>query len=167
MANASSIIGDPKATKAALISAIRQLGPTDEPATFWAAIANSAAYSRDHRRRAVFQLLRRHLPPGANLGELARLLEGPEWLDEDDITVVGGLAGKIPVSWAPGDTVVVVSVLPHASQPNWAVYLRVAGNVDASTVGVLLRTGTAAPEIKQKEILEVGFSPGANSSAGD
>jgi hypothetical protein len=168
MADVSAIIANPRTKKAALVKAIQQLGPLDQPAAFWSAIANSADYNADHRRRAVFELVRRHVLPGTTLGELARLLDTPTWLDDDDIAVVTVLGGKIPVSWTFDDTVLVLSV--HPGQPTdddqpWAIYLRVEGQIDEASARAVLRGAPAPAAVPQAEILEVGFLPADPSRA--
>ena len=125
-------------------------------------IAGSEADSPDRRRRAVVELFRRQVQPGMTLADLARVLGDAAWLRDEDLSVVDVLGGKIPVSWTLEDTVLVFGVLPELSDEAsryWAIYLRVAGSIDVADVLVLLRGGTAPPEVQRAEILEVGFEP--------
>jgi hypothetical protein len=125
-----------------------------------AVIAGSDAYSPDRRRRAVVELFRRHVKVGMTLAELARVLDDPAWLRDDDLSVVEVLGGKIPVAWTHEDTVLVLGVLPGLpDDPSWAIYLRVAGRVELADVLALLRGGEAPPETAQAEIREIGFEP--------
>src|SRR2546428_3160838 len=80
---------------------------------FWSKIANDPTYSRYHRRRAVFQLLRRYLQVGMRLTDLAHLLNRPTWLPAGDIDVVEIVRGLIPVTFDPKDTMFVLVVLPE------------------------------------------------------
>jgi len=85
---ALDIIADPRATTNELVRALltlRDSKVTNEPPTFWSAIANSSEYSIDHRRRAVFQLLARHFHSGMTLGQIGVLLDHPTWLDDQRV----------------------------------------------------------------------------------
>ena len=125
-----------------------------------AVIAGSDAYSPDRRRRAVVELFRRHVKVGMTLAELARVLDDPAWLRDDDLSVVEVLGGKIPVTWTHEDTVLVLGVLPELpDDPSWAIYLRVAGRIELADVLALLRGGTGPPEVERAEIREIGFEP--------
>jgi hypothetical protein len=162
-------IADPRASTPALIDAIRQLEAVTEPARFWSAIANSATYRPDHRRQAVFALFRRHVTPGMTLADLARLLDNPAWLHDDDISVVTVLGGKIPVQWTFDDTVFMLGVFPalaEGRQGSWAIYLRVAGHVDRARFADALHGRPAPDEVRTAQLREVGFSP-ADPSARD
>ena len=123
-------------------------------------IAGSDAHSPERRRRAVVELFRRQVRPGMTLAELARVLDDPDWLRDDDLSVVDVLGGKIPVSWTLEDTVLVLGVLPGLpDDPGWSIYLRVAGKLELGEVLALLHGGTAPPEVERAEILEIGFEP--------
>ena len=123
-------------------------------------IAGSDAYGPDRRRRAVVELFRRQVQPGMTLADLARVLDDPAWLRDDDLSVVDVLGGKIPVSWTLEDTVLVLGVLPSLpDDPAWSIYLRVAGKLELADVLALLHGGTAPPEVQRAEILEIGFEP--------
>jgi hypothetical protein len=125
-----------------------------------AVVAGSDDHSPDSRRRAVVELFRRHATPGTTLAELARALDDPAWLRDEDLSVVEVLGGKIPVSWTLEDTVLVLGVLPGLpDDPSWAIYLRVAGKVELADVLALLHGRDAPPEVGQAEILEIGFEP--------
>jgi hypothetical protein len=90
------------------------------------------------------------------LGQLAELLGGASWLRGDGLDVVDVLAGELPVTWSPGDTVFVLHVVPGS--PEFAVYLRVEGKRDADAVLRLLRTGEADEATRAARVLEIGFS---------
>jgi hypothetical protein len=155
-------IADPGTGRTALIGAIRGLGPVTEPASFWSDIAGDDAFGAEHRRRAVVALFRRHVVPGTTLADLARALDDPAWLRDDDFSVVDVLGGKIPVSWTSEDTVLALGVLPELSDESsrgWAIYLRLGGTIDMADVLALLHGATVPPEVQGAEILEVGFEP--------
>jgi hypothetical protein len=90
--------------------------PPSEPPWFWSSIANDSGYSRYHRRRAVFQLFRRHIHAGMRLSELGSLLYHPPWLRASDIVEVNLVAGWIPVLFDPRDSIFVLVVLPEAGK---------------------------------------------------
>ena len=123
-------------------------------------IAGSDAYDPDRRRRAVVELFRRQVQPGMTLADLARVLDDPAWLRDDDLSVVDVLGGKIPVSWTHEDTVLVLGVLPGLpDDPGWSIYLRVAGKLELADVLALLHGRDAPPEVARAEIREIGFEP--------
>ena len=123
-------------------------------------IAGSEADSPDRRRRAVVELFRRQVRPGMTLAELARVLDDPDWLRDDDLSVVDVLGGKIPVSWTLEDTVLVLGVLPGLpDDPAWSIYLRVEGKLELADVLAVLHGRDAPPEVAGAEIREIGFEP--------
>jgi hypothetical protein len=133
------------------------LSPSESP-KFWSRIANDSTYSRYHRRRAVFQLFRRHIHAGMRLNDLAHLLNRPTWLRAGDIDVIDILAGELPVSFGPRDVVFVLRVLPEPRQDTSAVYLRIAGRVDIEGYrSCILGTAKGHPIIGQAVIAEIGF----------
>jgi hypothetical protein len=114
----------------------------------------------DSRRRQVVELFREHVRPGMTLAELARVLDEPEWLRDEDLSVVDVLGGKIPVRWTHEDTVLVLGVLPGLpDDPGWSIYLRVAGRVALADVLALLHGREAPAEVARAEIREIGFEP--------
>ena len=155
-----STIGDPGTGEPELAAAIEKLPPGAEPASFWLDIASDSRYGVNHRRRAVVELFRRHVPPGTTLGELGGLLAGAEWLRDEDIAVVGAVAGKIPVSWTFDDTVFVLILLPDDDADSTAVYLRVGGKVSPDDFIAVIRGRGGAEDAAAAPILEVGWSLG-------
>lgn len=153
------IISNNDANERELLLAIQELGAITEAPGFWADIANSADYKESHRRHSVFQLFRRHVTPGMKLSELAQVLDNPNWLKDEDLQIVGVLAGRIPVQWTLEDTVFVVLVFPESSDgDNWAIYLRVSGKVGRDNFIKLLRGEDVNQETKDATILEIGFT---------
>lgn len=120
----------------------------------------AAGEDPERRRRAIVELFREQVRPGMTLADLARVLDDPEWLRDDDLSVVDVLGGKIPVSWTHEDTVLVLGVLPGLpDDPGWSIYLRVAGKVELADVLAVLHGREAPPEVAQAEIREIGFEP--------
>jgi hypothetical protein len=156
------IIRDPETDTELFLQEIRQLDAVTEPAHFWAAIANSAAYSSEGRRQAVFQLFQRHVSPGITLAELARSLNNPRWLAGEDLSVVTNLAGELPVEFTLDDTIFVLRVFPELMDDlygPWSIYLRVGGKVEPKAFLDLLRGEDVSDEVRQAELLELAFSP--------
>jgi len=123
-------------------------------------IAGSDAYGPERRRRAVVELFRRQVQPGMTLADLARVLDDPAWLRDDDLSVVDVLGGKIPVSWTHEDTVLVLGVLPGLpDDPGWSIYLRVAGKLELADVLALLHGRDAPAHVARAKIREIGFEP--------
>ena len=154
------VIANPKTDKETLMRAIQQLGTVTEAAHFWSNMANSDSYSQDHRRRAVFQLWKRHVSPGITQAQLAQILANPSWLADEDIHVVTFLAGKIPVKVRFEHTIFLLRLfpdLPDGRWKYWAIYLSVSGKVKAESVRCVLR-GDAVGASSAK-VLEFGLSP--------
>ncbi len=157
-----SAIADPKINKKALMQAIKDLGPVTEPSQFWANIANCDKYNKNHRRYAVFQLFKRHVSSGLTLFELARILDNPRWLADDDITIVTGLAGKIPIKWTFEDTVFVIAVFPELTDngyDRWAIYLRVSGKITRESLIRVLRGEIISENMRNARIPEFALIP--------
>lgn len=157
-----SIIADPKADKETLMEAIQQLGTVTESAQFWTAIANSNEYGKDHRRLAVFQLFQRFVSPGMTLFALARILDNPRWLGDEDISVVSVMGGEIPIKWSSEDTVFVLSVfpdLPDGRYEQWAIYLSVSAKLKRKDFIKVIRGESVAEHVKNAKVLEFGLSP--------
>ena len=96
-------------------------------------------------------LVARDVVPGrTTLAELGRLLDAPSWLRDEDVTMVGALAGKLPVSWAPGATAVVTVRGGRA-----ALYLVLDRPLDARAVAAGLR---GEPEAGAAVIREAALS---------
>ena len=116
--------------------------------------------SPERRRRAIVELFREQVRPGMTLADLARVLDDPDWLRDEDLSVVDVLGGKIPVSWTHEDTVLVLGVLPGLpDDPGWSIYLRVAGKLELADVLALLHGGDAPAHVARAEIREIGFEP--------
>ena len=163
-------IAEPKTSREALIQALGQLGPPSEPASFWTSIANSSSYGPDHRRRAVFELFKRHVAPGQTLGQLAQLLDHPTWLDAADVSVVDRLGGKIPVAWSSADTIFAIALFPGVSNrryAHWTIYLKVSGKVDRYSFVRALRGEPVADAARGARLLEFGLSPPDPAEAGE
>ena len=78
-----SIIANPSVDKQTLMETIQKLGEVTESAQFWADIINSDEYSKDHRRRAVFQLFQRFVSPGMTLFALDVITPDYDHFDPD------------------------------------------------------------------------------------
>src|SRR5947209_7648586 len=135
--------------------------PPNEPPQFWSRIANDPTYSRYHRRRAVFQLFRRHIHVGMRLSEVAHLLNRPTWLHASDIVEIKYILGKIPVRTDPRDTVFVLLVPPVPRQNTAAIYVRVTGKIAQWEFrSLLLGTGKARLQTENASIAEFALCDG-------
>lgn len=152
-----SLISNKNTTDHDLAWVLYSLGSITESPQFWSAIANDSAYRVSHRRFCVFQLFRRHVPPGENIAEMAVLLDQPRWVSDQDILIVTALGGKIPVKWTFEDTVFVLDVLPK-SEDRWAVYLKISGKVDRDGFICLIRGTAPVWSRTSASVLEVGFT---------
>lgn len=143
----------------ALVGGSLSLGAICEKSPrFWSAIANTPAFSRFHRRRAVFHLFRWHVSPGMQLSELKSLLNHPTWLRDTDIDEVTILKGQIPVEVNFKDTVFVLVVLPDPGKDTDGIFLRVGGKVELEQFKrLLLGTGKATLQARTTKIVEMGL----------
>ena len=160
--NPLDLIANPQVEGEALTAAIKSLGKPAEDASFWTKIANSDAFSADHRRRAIFALFGRHVAPGITLGELGKILNHPTWLRDDDIEIITVLGGKLPVHFSVEDTVILAVVfasVPDGIYQSWAIYVKAAGKVDRAQVRAALRGDKSASKAAAAKILELGYSP--------
>ena len=90
-----STIADPHTSRDQLIQAVEMLRhskTTNEPPSFWSAIANSPNYSCEHRQLAALQLLARHFHSGMTFGEIGTQLNHPTWVDQHRLGSWGLLA---------------------------------------------------------------------------
>jgi hypothetical protein len=150
-------IADPDVGEGQLAAALEQLPAGSEPASFWLDIANDPRYAARHRRRALLELFRRHVPRGTTLAELGALLAGADWLRDEDVDVVDAAAGKLPVSVTLDDTVFVVRLLPDDDEPA-AVYLRIAGHVTRDDFIAAIRGREIAQPAASAAVVELGWS---------
>jgi hypothetical protein len=151
-------LADKQADANAFDTAIRDLGPVTEPASFWARIANDASYPVERRRRFALELFRRHVRKGMSLAQIAEALDRPTWLTDKNIHKVRLLAGLIPVNLTRGDTVFALIVFPPPRGDQSGVYLRVGGNLHEGELGKLLRGEAGADRIAAVKLKEIGFS---------
>jgi hypothetical protein len=135
-----------------LLECISRLGKIGEPASFWTGIANDKSYSIKHRTRCVMALFRRHVDPSFGLQHLAKTLAPTRWLRDEDISVMGALAGRIPVQIGLDRTVFVISVL-HDSKS--AVYISVLGEMKRDEFSRIIR---GSDSTENAVILEYGFN---------
>lgn len=155
-------IADPEIEQKALVKAIRSLGPATEEPGFWSAIANDGRYNPDHRRRAVYELISRHLKRGMTLAELAVLLDNPTWLRDEDVSLVTVVGGRLPVRWSAEDTIFILHIFPDLSDrhyDHWAAYIKIAGQFALETIVDALHGRPAGEAAAQAPILEIGLIP--------
>ena len=128
-----ALIKDKSTPDPTLLEAISRLGKISEPPAFWIQIANDPGYTIQHRRRAVFALFRRHAEYVRELHLLGQFLESSEWFQERSVEKVPFVFGWVPVPPAPNEIIFTISVLG-----GWKIYMRVAGDVEESTVREIL-----------------------------
>ena len=143
-----------------LINKLREKPPAKGEAKLWADIANSSKYSDVRRRRAIFELFDRHVHPGMTLSDLAVLLRSPPWLENENVSIVNILAGKIPISIVSGETVFVVMIkLPKDDVS--AVYLRTQDSPSLDSFCEGMRGNK--PDVGALKITAIGiFAPDAD-----
>jgi hypothetical protein len=155
-------IADPRTDPSTLAAAIARLGAKDGDAQFWVRIANSDRYRPDHRRRAVFALIKRHVHAPLPIGTLARILDKPTWLTREDIVVVDKLGGLVPLTFNTKDTVFMLPVfrdVPDGRYAFWAIYLRAEGRLTAAALGDILYGPTPDRQVLRRPVHEIGLVP--------
>jgi hypothetical protein len=74
-----------------------------EPPQLWAALANCPFLTTTTRRDCVLELFHRHVRSGMRLSEVARLLDHPAWLEEDDVMHFAVSPVELPPGCNPND----------------------------------------------------------------
>jgi hypothetical protein len=157
-----SAISDPQASRVQLLEALRQLGPPDELSSFWSAIANDPRFSQDHRRRALFELMRRHVQAPLSVGSLAAILDHPTWLEDDDVVLIERVGGKIPVQFNFDDTILVLRVFPGLGDGRlryWSIYVRVEGHVERRQLYLVLKGESEDAAVSNARVVEYALVP--------
>jgi hypothetical protein len=153
------IVADRNAKCSGVVKAAQRLGPVTEPPDFWTRIANSAEYTKRHRRVAVIELFRRHVKPGMTVGELGTMLEGAAWLSECGVSTLAGkiIAAAFPLVTVSPATIeiVVFRELPGA---RWRIYLRLSGEVEVHSFTGALAGEDVDESVKNTIILEIGIA---------
>src|SRR5262245_40758667 len=91
---------EPDALREAVRLATADPGP--DPAGLLAA-AGGERLRPERRRRAALLFWRRHAPPGATLAAVAaKIPPGARWPSREDIALIPGLAGWLPIRMHPG-----------------------------------------------------------------
>ena len=152
-------INDPGASLDVVVSSMLALGEPIEPASFWSAIANNKTFQPQHRRLAIYQLFRRHVPLGTTVRELGLLLEDATWLSESSISEITALGGKIPVNWTSGDTILLIELLPAPDRYELALYVRIAGAIKPKDFKKALISGKGKEQVFDSTLLEFAFHP--------
>jgi hypothetical protein len=92
---------------------------TNEPASFWTAIANNPEYGCDQRQRAALQLFARHFHSGMTIGNIGRMLNHPTWLELRGIAG-GPTTGPRPPGFQAGDDLVFLNVRCGSERSRYA-----------------------------------------------
>ncbi len=151
------MIGDPTTSLDDLVSALKSLGPVQEPPSFWRQIAEGRQYSDAHRALAIIYLIHRHASSGITVGQLATVLGCAPWLSSNDVEAITTMAGELPVHWNENDSYFVLR-LPAPQSQSFAVYLRVRGKVDRAGLLNALHCRPVDQRITHTPIVELGFS---------
>ena len=98
--------------------------------------------------------------------QLSNILNRPSWLRAKDISIVTTLAGKIPVTFDPNDTIFVVAVyseILNSESGGWNIYLRIEGKTDVEQFYQAMCAEKNVPEeVKQKKLKEYALFPDNN-----
>jgi hypothetical protein len=109
------------------------------------------------RKTSLVQLVRRGVVPGTTtVGMFARLLQGAQWPGDGDVTVITALAGLVPVTWSPENTVVAIA-LPRGTG---AIYLSIVGRFAEEEIVAALRETSRDQRVLSAVIREVAVEAG-------
>ncbi|SRR5258708_4086415 len=147
-----SLITNKNVSDENLLQAISRLGPVAEPSSFWMKIADETSYSRLHRTRAVFAMLRRHCVDCLTCRELASAVSGAKWVLDSGIEKIPYVVGWMPMVPEPGQTVFKISVLNGPS-----FFVRLLGDVDTSEFSCILRGNCAGPLKSNPTIVQYAY----------
>jgi hypothetical protein len=156
--NPLEVFADPKSAEDDAYRAARRLATDkDVPnARALLKIADDARLSDGRRRQAVLLFWRRHATAGTPIDAVgAALAEGSRWLERDNIRIVPGSAGQLPVRPGPGTVFMVRISIPKGKRGT--VYVRVEGRVAEEDFAAALMKGRTATSVTSK-VLELGFS---------
>jgi hypothetical protein len=95
--NLLTTIHSPETPEIEFLKAVSKLGYVDEPASFWSEIANDSRFKIECRRIAVLQLFSRHVRTPTPLAEIAKLLNHPGWIRNEDIKSITFIGGFVPL----------------------------------------------------------------------
>ena len=122
--------------------------------------ANDGTSDISERRAAVFELFHRYVHTGSTIVDVARLLNRPIWLRDEDVRSVEDVSGRPPpVALNASDTVFALDVLPGVTPVRelWTVYLRICGHVERRLFSKVLRGETDPTALPGASVLEVGY----------
>ena len=106
----------------------------------------------------VFELFKRHVYPGISLGELALVLDNPSWLNRENLRVITSGGGKLPFSWSPKDTIIVIQPGFSAGDRS-AIYLKLGGEgIQEEIVFNVLKGYDKDTDHLAIIILDIGYS---------
>jgi hypothetical protein len=136
-----------------------------EPATFWTGIANDNKQEKWRRALAVYLLVERHVKPDITLGQLATMLDHPNWIEAQEVSKVVALAGNLPGKITDGDSIFVIRVFEdksgrkgQISKERFAIYIKVTGEIDKKDlVPAIMNTDKTAHD--GAKIKEFALSP--------
>jgi hypothetical protein len=132
-----------------------------EPPQFWSTQANRCCVSEAYRRYCVKQLFTRHVHCGMTVSQLARLLDHPTWLSEQEVrnrSRNGTFEGWLPVEWNGNETVFTLDAASDAEGRPEGVYLRLSGII--TTDAFLRAVGDGLAPKEDLTILQVAYFSG-------
>jgi hypothetical protein len=151
------IVADRNAKCSGVVKAAQRLGPVTEPPDFWTRVANSAEYTKRHRRVAVIELFRRHVKPGMSLAELGDVLDRAIWLNECTVTALETVYAIIPLRGGVLPGAFAILVFPEIPGDMWRIYLRVSEHLEVDTFLSALRGEDVEERVADTRIIEIGI----------
>jgi len=149
--NALDRISDRTISESDLRSEINKLESVTELSSFWLDIASDQTYPAVHRAMAICQFFKRHMREPVNIVDLARVLDGPDWIDSSTVKTVNHLKGETPVEWNLGETVIAIRLFPGKLEGSPVLYLRLSQSLEAETFVEIMRAS-------QYDVTAVGAS---------
>ena len=95
------------------------------------------------------------------LSEVARVLDNPDWVRDEDIIVIQDVGGFVPVRLLPSNTAfaLLLRQLSEKGRSDSAIYLSVSGQVERGDFIALLRGRKVADSVQEAVLNETGMVP--------
>jgi hypothetical protein len=141
-----------------------------EPPQVWATLANCTVLAKTTRRDCVLELFQRHVKPGMPLSEVARLLDHPKWLKDEDVHFYNIITGYVQVRHAGGDCIYHLQIFhEYGPQSGWIYFSvsRPASYSDGVDMARVFQGRSRDDDLKRQVIVDFWVAGMTNSAAGE
>lgn len=137
---------------------MKQMPDKPETAVLLARIANDPTYPDYHRCLCAVELCHRFVTNGMTLKEIARVLDHPLWLEQENIHLIKLVTGLCPIKVTAEDSSFSIVVLPEPNRNASGAYLRIQGQLMEGELFQILKYGKAENEIGKRVLREIAIS---------